>query len=235
MLVAFLGGLLSFLSPCVLPLVPSYLSYITGMGGATEIQQRRHLALLHAVLFVVGFSFIFIALGATATAFGRVLNTYQHWLERAGGALIVIFGLYTMGVLRIGFLSREARFDLGDKPIGFLGSVLAGMAFGAGWTPCIGPILGSILLFSSTQADFGHGLRLLVAYSLGLAIPFLVAAYALEAFLAWFKRFRKYIRYVERVAGVLLVFFGLLLMTGTFTLLSGWLQGLTPEFIKSRL
>lgn len=235
MLVAFLGGLLSFLSPCVLPLVPSYLSYITGMGGAAEIQKRRHLALLHAALFVVGFSFIFIALGATATAFGRVLNTYQHWLERAGGALIVIFGLYTMGVLRIGFLSREARFDLGDKPIGFLGSVLAGMAFGAGWTPCIGPILGSILLFSSTQADFGHGLRLLVAYSLGLAIPFLVAAYAFEAFLAWFKSFRKYIRYVERVAGVLLVAFGVLLMTGMFTILSGWLQGLTPEFLKSRL
>ncbi|MEK6768911.1 MAG: cytochrome c biogenesis protein CcdA [Gemmatimonadota bacterium] len=235
MLVAFLGGLLSFLSPCVLPLVPSYLSYITGMGGAAEIQKRRHLALLHAALFVVGFSFIFIALGATATAFGRVLNTYQHWLERAGGALIVIFGLYTMGVLRIGFLSREARFDLGDKPIGFLGSVLAGMAFGAGWTPCIGPILGSILLFTSAQADLGHGLRLLVAYSLGLAIPFLVAAYAFEAFLAWFKSFRKYIRYVERVAGVLLVAFGVLLMTGTFTLLSGWLQGLTPEFLKSRL
>jgi cytochrome c-type biogenesis protein len=234
-LVAFLGGLLSFLSPCVLPLVPSYLSYITGMGGAAEIQKRRHLALLHAALFVVGFSFIFIALGATATAFGRVLNTYQHWLERAGGALIVIFGLYTMGVLRIGFLSREARFDLGDKPIGFLGSVLAGMAFGAGWTPCIGPILGSILLFTSAQADLGHGLRLLVAYSLGLAIPFLVAAYAFEAFLAWFKSFRKYIRYVERVAGVLLVAFGVLLMTGTFTLLSGWLQGLTPEFLKSRL
>ena len=235
MFVAFLGGLLSFLSPCVLPLVPSYLSYITGMGGAAEIQQRRHLALLHAVFFVLGFSFIFIALGATATVFGRVLNTYQQWLERVGGALIIVFGLYTMGVLRIGLLSREARLDLGDKPLGFLGSVLAGMAFGAGWTPCIGPILGSILLFTSTQADFGHGLGLLIAYSLGLAIPFLVAAYALEAFLAWFTRFRKYLRYVERVAGVLLVAFGVLLMLGAFSILSGWLQGLTPEFLKSRL
>ena len=214
MFVAFLGGLLSFLSPCVLPLVPSYLSYITGMGGAAEIQQRRHLALLHAVCFVVGFSFIFIALGATATAFGRVLNTYQQWLERVGGALIIVFGLYTMGVLRIGILSREARFDLGDKPLGFL---------------------GSILLFTSTQADLGHGLGLLIAYSLGLAIPFLVAAYALEAFLAWFKAFRRYIKYVERVAGVLLVAFGVLLMLGAFSILSGWLQGLTPAFLKARL
>ncbi len=235
MLVAFLGGLLSFLSPCVLPLVPSYLSYITGMGGAAEIQQRRHLALLHAALFVVGFSFIFIALGATATAFGRVLNTYQQWLERVGGALIIVFGLFTMGVLKIGILSREARFDLGDKPLGFLGSVLAGMAFGAGWTPCIGPILGSILLFTSSRADVGHGIGLLVAYSAGLAIPFLVAAWALEWFLRWFKSFRRYLVWVERVAGVLLVVFGLLLMTGTFSLLSGWLQGLTPEFLKSRL
>ena len=235
MFVAFLGGLLSFLSPCVLPLVPSYLSYITGISGAAEIQKRRHLALLHATLFVVGFSFIFIALGATATVFGRVLNTYQHWLERVGGVLIIVFGLYTMGVLRIAFLSREARFELGDKPLGFLGSVLAGMAFGAGWTPCIGPILGSILLFTSAQADLGHGLALLVSYSLGLAVPFLLAAYALESFLAWFKGFRKYLAWVERIAGALLVFFGLLLMTGMFTVLSGWLQGLTPEFIKSRL
>ena len=235
MAVAFLAGLLSFLSPCVLPLVPSYLSYVTGMSGAGEIQQRRHLALLHAGLFVVGFSLIFIALGATATAFGRLLNAYQQWLERAGGALIVVFGLYTVGVLKSGLLSREARLQLGDKPIGYLGSVLAGMAFGAGWTPCIGPILGSILLYTSSQADFGRGLSLLLAYSLGLAIPFLVAAGALEAFLGWFQRFRKYIGWVERIAGALLIVVGVMMMFGLFTLLSGWLQGLTPEFLKSRL
>jgi cytochrome c-type biogenesis protein len=205
------------------------------MSGAGEIQKRRHLALLHAGLFVVGFSLIFIALGATATAFGRLLNAYQHWLERAGGALIVVFGLYTVGVLKSGLLSREARFQLGDKPLGYLGSVLAGMAFGAGWTPCIGPILGSILLYTSSQADFGRGLSLLLAYSLGLAIPFLVAAGALEAFLGWFQRFRKYIGWVERIAGALLIVVGIMMMFGLFTLLSGWLQGLTPEFLKSRL
>jgi cytochrome c-type biogenesis protein len=233
--VAFLAGLLSFLSPCVLPLVPSYLSFITGMSGAAEMGARRHLALLHAALFVVGFSLIFIALGATATALGRLLNTYQHWLERVGGLLIILFGLYTLGVLKIAVLSREARVQLADKPLGFLGSVLAGAAFGAGWTPCIGPILGSILLYTSTRADLSQGLALLGAYSLGLAVPFLVAAWALDAFLRWFQRFRRYIGWVERVAGVLLIVVGLLLLTGSFTLLSAWLQSLTPSFLRSRL
>jgi cytochrome c-type biogenesis protein len=233
--VAFLAGLLSFLSPCVLPLVPSYLSFITGMSGVGEIEARRHLALLHALLFVLGFTLIFVALGATATALGRVLHAYQDWLERIGGLLILFFGLYTLGVFRIAVLSREARVRLADKPLGFLGSVLAGMAFGAGWTPCIGPILGSILLYTSTRADLTQGLELLGAYSLGLALPFLIAAWALEAFLRWFQRFRRYIGWVERVAGALLVVVGLLLLTGSFTLLSGWLQGLTPSFLKSRL
>ncbi len=235
MMVAFLAGLLSFLSPCVLPLVPSYLSFITGMSGVGEMGARRHLALLHALLFVIGFSLIFVALGATATALGRLLVTYQHWLERVGGLLIVFFGLYTLGVFRIAWLAREARVQLADKPLGYLGSVLAGIAFGAGWTPCIGPILGSILLYTSTRADLAQGLRLLGAYSLGLALPFLVAAWALEAFLRWFQRFRRYIGWVERVAGVLLVLVGVLMVTGSFTLLSGWLQTLTPGFLKSRL
>ena len=233
--VAFLAGVLSFLSPCVLPVVPSYLSYVTGISGVAEMRERRHLALLHAGLFVVGFTLIFLALGATATALGRLLNTYQQWLERVGGLLIVVFGLYCVGALRIGFLAREVRYDLGDKPLGYLGSVLAGLAFGAGWTPCIGPILGSILLYSSSRADFGQGIVLLLAYSAGLAVPFLFAAWALEWFLGWMKRFRKYVGWVERLAGVLLIAFGLLLLTGQFTQLSGWLQDLTPEFLRSRL
>lgn len=233
--VAFLAGLLSFLSPCVLPVVPSYLSYVTGISGVAEMQRRRHLAVVHAALFVLGFTLIFVALGATATALGRLLNAYQHWLERVGGLLILVFGLYCVGALKIGFLSREARFDLGDKPLGYLGSVLAGMAFGAGWTPCIGPILGSILVYTSSRADFGQGLVLLLAYSLGLAVPFLVAAWALEWFLRWMQRFRRYIGWVERIAGVLLIAFGLLLLTGTFTLMSGWLQNVTPGFLKTRL
>ena len=235
MAIAFLAGLLSFLSPCVLPLVPSYLSFVTGASGAAELEARRHLALLHALLFVVGFTLIFVALGATATELGLLLKTWQRWLERVGGALVIVFGLYTLGVLRIGFLAREARVQLSDKPLGYLGSVLVGVAFGAGWTPCIGPILGSILLYTSTRADLGQGLLMLGAYSAGLAIPFLLAAWALEAFLRWFQRFRRYIVWVERVAGVLLIFVGLLMVTGSFTLLSGWLQGLTPGFLRTRL
>ena len=237
MALALLAGLLSFLSPCVLPVVPSYLSYITGISGAAELQSRRHLALLHALFFVTGFSIIFILLGATATALGRVLNYYQHYLERAGGALIIIFGLYTMGVLKIGVLSREMRFQIGDKPLGFLGSGLAGMAFGAGWTPCIGPILGSILLYitASPDADLSRGIPLMIAYSVGLAIPFLIAAAAFERFALFSQQFRKHLRMVEVVAGLLLVLFGLLLVTGNFTRLAGLMSGLTPGFLKSRL
>jgi cytochrome c-type biogenesis protein len=235
--VAFLAGLLSFLSPCVLPVVPSYLSYITGITGAAELQSRRHLALVHATLFVTGFSIIFILLGATATALGRVLNYYQHWLERAGGVLIILFGLYTMGILKSGLLSREMRFQLGDKPLGFLGSLLAGMAFGAGWTPCIGPILGSILLYitASPDADLSRGIPLMLAYSVGLAIPFLLAALAFEKFALFSKNFRKHLGLVEKVAGVLLILFGLLLVTGQFSRLAGLLVGLTPEFLRNRL
>ena len=235
MLVAFLAGLLSFLSPCVLPLVPSYLSFLTGVSGVAELGARRHLALLHALLFVAGFSLVFIALGATATELGRLLRAEQRWLERAGGVLIIVFGLYSLGVLRLPFLAREARVQLADKPLGFLGSALVGMAFGAGWTPCIGPILGSILLYTSTRADLGQGLGLLFAYSLGLALPFLVAAWALESFLAWFQRFRRYLGWVEKVAGALLLVAGVLMLTGSFTLLSGWFSKWTPGFLKSRL
>jgi cytochrome c-type biogenesis protein len=233
--VAFLAGLLSFLSPCVLPLVPSYLSFITGVSSSAELGARRHLALLHALLFVTGFSIIFVAFGATATELGRLLHAYQTWLERIGGVLVLIFGLYTLGVLRLPFLAREARVQLADKPLGYLGSVLVGFAFGAGWTPCIGPILGSILLYASTRADLALGLRLLLAYSLGLAIPFLVAAWALEAFLRWFQHFRRYMRWVERIAGAVLVVVGVLMVSGSFTLLSGWMQKLTPTILRSKL
>lgn len=237
MAIAFLAGLLSFLSPCVLPVVPSYLSYVTGMSGVAEMQARRHLALLHAALFVTGFSLIFILVGMTATVFGRVLNYYQDWIARIGGLLIVVLGLWMLGVFRSGLLSREFRFDLGDKPLGFLGSVLAGVVFGAGWTPCIGPILASIIVYisASPEADLGRGIPLMLAYSAGLAVPFLAAAFAVERFLLWSRRFRRYVQYVERVAGALLIVFGLLLATGTFTLLAQWLQGLTPAFLRSRL
>jgi len=235
--VAFLAGLLSFLSPCVLPVVPSYLSYVTGMSGVAEMQARRHLALLHAALFVAGFSLIFLLVGMTATAFGRVLNYYQVWIARIGGVLIIVLGLWMTGVFRSALLSRELRFQLGDKPLGMLGSILAGIVFGAGWTPCIGPILASIIVYisASPEADLSKGVPLMLAYSAGLAVPFLAAAFAVERFLLWSQRFRRYVGAVEKIAGVLLILFGVLLASGTFTLMASWLQGLTPGFLKSRL
>jgi cytochrome c-type biogenesis protein len=232
--VAFLAGLLSFLSPCVLPLVPSYVGYLTGMS-LPEMASRRRIAVAHALCFVLGFSLIFVLLGASATALGRALNYYQVWLTRAGGVLIIVFGLYCLGVLRIGAFQVERRLQLQDKPVGFLGSALVGMAFGAGWTPCIGPILGAILGLATVETDVTRGMVLLGAYSAGLAVPFLLAALAVDSFLDWFQRFRKYIPWVMRVSGVLLIVVGVLMVTGEFTRLAGWLQGFTPEFLKSRL
>lgn len=232
--VAFLAGVLSFLSPCVLPLVPSYVSFITGLS-LDQVSERRWTALTHALLFILGFTLIFVALGATATGLGRLLNYNQVWLERVGGVLIILFGIYLLGGFRWMFLERERRVHIQDKPLGYLGSVLVGLAFGAGWTPCIGPILGSILLYTSTQASLREGMVLLLAYSFGLAVPFVLAALAVERFIEWFRRYRRFIPLTTRLSGALLVAVGLLVATGYFSLLAGWLQALTPDFIRSRL
>ena len=232
--VAFAAGVLSFLSPCVLPLIPSYVGFLTGMT-AEELQVRRGTALLHALWFVGGFTLIFVALGASASALGGALLASQHWIARVGGVLVILFGLYLVGVLRPAFLMRERRVHLARKPLGYLGSSVAGVAFGAAWTPCIGPILGAILTLAATRASVGQGTALLGVYALGLAVPFLLTAFALDRFLVWFQRVRPYIRWVERVAGVMLIVLGLLLVTDRFTLLAGYLQRLTPEFLRSRL
>jgi cytochrome c-type biogenesis protein len=233
-LVAFVGGVLSFLSPCVLPLVPSYLGFVTGFTF-DEMTNRRRMAMLHATLFVLGFTIIFMLFGATATALGRVLKYYQVWFQRIGGVLIILFGLYCLGFLKLRFLDQDARLHLDRKPVGYLGSVLVGMAFAAGWTPCIGPILGAILGLAATEESLPRGMLLLGSYSLGLAVPFLLAAFAVETFLAAFQRFRKHLRWVQRVSGVLLVLVGLLLLTGEFTRLAAWLQSLTPAFLRNKL
>lgn len=233
-LVAFVGGLLSFLSPCVLPLVPSYLGFVTGFT-LDEMSHRRRLAMVHALLFVAGFSLVFILLGASATALGRVLNYYQDWVARIGGVLIILFGLYTLGAIKLDALTRERRVHLDRKPMGYLGSVLVGVAFGAGWTPCIGPILGAILGLAATQDDLQRGVVLLGWYSAGLAVPFLVTAYAVETFLDMFQRFRRHMIWIQRISGILLIAVGLLLVSGQFTRLAGWLQGLTPEFLRQWL
>lgn len=231
---AFVAGLLSFLSPCVLPLVPSYVGFLTGLT-LDELDLRRGTALLHAVWFVAGFSAIFIALGATASALGVLLLHSQVWIGRVGGVVVVLFGLYLLGVLRPGFLMREHKLHLARKPLGYLGSAFVGVTFGAAWTPCIGPLLGAILTLAAAQASVGHGAALLTVYSLGLAVPFVATAFALDRFLVWFQRFRPHVAWVERIAGALLILLGLLLLSDRFTLLASWLQGLTPEALKSKL
>lgn len=232
--VAFFAGVLSFLSPCVLPLIPSYVSFITGMS-LDEVRHQRWSALIHAVLFISGFTLVFVTLGATATALGRMLNYYQAWLERVGGLLIVMFGLYLVGAFNWGVFARERRVHFRDKPVGYLGSVLVGVAFGAGWAPCIGPILGSILLYTGSQSNLGQGLLLLFTYSMGLALPFIMAAVAIDRFLGWFEKYRSFIPLTTKIAGGIMIFVGVLLASGYFSILASWLQSLTPDFIRSRL
>ena len=232
--IAFIAGLLSFLSPCVLPLIPSYVGFLTGLT-LEELEVRRGTALVHAVWFVAGFSLVFVALGATASALGVVLLHSQVWIGRVGGVVVVLFGLYLIGVLRPAALMRERRIELARKPLGYAGSALVGVTFGAAWTPCIGPILGAILTMAAAQTSLARGAGLLTAYALGLAVPFLLAAAALDRFLVWFQKFRPYLVWVDRIAGILLIVLGVLLVTDRFTLLASWLQGLTPAFLKSRL
>ncbi|GMV07753.1 MAG: cytochrome C biogenesis protein CcdA [Gemmatimonadota bacterium] len=234
--IALTAGIFSFLSPCVLPLVPSYLTFVTGMS-LEDLQGgvNRKVTLTHSVLFVAGFSVIFILLGASASFLGQFFKAYEVWIARVGGVIIVLLGLHMAGVFRLMPLMQEKRVHLADKPAGYLGTLGVGMAFGAGWTPCIGPVLGAILTYGFSQDTMWAGVGLLSVYSLGLAIPFLIAALALDWFLQAFKRFRRFIPVVEKSSGVLLVFLGILLMTGTFTWLSGLLTQFTPAFILERI
>jgi cytochrome c-type biogenesis protein len=233
MALAFGAGIASFLSPCVLPLVPSYLTFVTGMSldelattdaGNTGNAARRR-TMMHATLFVLGFTLVFVSLGAAATALGGAM---QHWLraaERLGGVVIVLFGLYLLGVLRLPFLMRERRVHLGSRPEGLAGSVLAGVAFGAGWTPCVGPVLATILLYAGTSTSAVHGTVLLAVYALGLGIPFLAAAFAFNTFLARSRAMRRFLRPLQIITGSLLVVLGLMLATGRFRLLTAILAG----------
>lgn len=233
-LIAFSAGLLSFLSPCVLPLVPSYVTFITGMT-LEDLQQTKRETLFHAITFVIGFSLIFLALGAGATVFGQLMLRYRDWISRIGGVLIIVFGLYMLGVFNLGFLMKDTRLHLSDKPIGYLGTLVVGIAFGAGWSPCIGPILGAILTMAANEADLQRGLVLLLAYSMGLAVPFLAAALMVERFLKVFAKFRHQMVWVNRIAGAMLVLVGVLMVTNRFTMLATWLQDFTPGWILDRI
>jgi cytochrome c-type biogenesis protein len=231
-LIAFSAGLLSFVSPCVLPLVPSYITYITGIsfkdlseGGSKG--RLRWLTILHSLLFISGFSLIFVLMGASASYLGQVLVQYQSWIMRAGGVLIIILGVHFTGLINIPFLQLEKRFELEKKPLGYLGSFLVGVVFAAGWTPCVGPILSTILLYASTSKSFTTGVVLLASYSLGLGIPFLLASLAFNSFLAAFEKVKRYMRLIMIVSGVFLIIIGLLLLTDVFSTLNSYLNVLT--------
>ncbi len=227
---AFAAGLVSFLSPCVLPLVPSYLTFVTGMtldeltAGGRDAARRR--AMGHAALFVLGFTLVFMTLGATASALGASMRRSLPLIQQAGGVLIVLFGLYMLGVLELPALMRERRVQMASKPAGLAGSMLVGVTFGAGWTPCVGPVLASILLYAGAKATMGKGMLLLGAYSMGLGVPFFLAAVALNWYLAGAQRMRRWLRPIERASGALLVAIGVLLVTGKFTILSHFFAGL---------
>ncbi len=225
LLAAFTGGLLAFFSPCVLPLIPSYLSFIAGTSYDELINptgSTRRKLLLNSLFFVLGFSTIFILLGATATAVGQFLLAYKVWIERIGGALIIIFGLHFTGIIRIGFLDYEKKVELEEKPVGYLGSFLAGAAFSAGWTPCIGPILASILILAGSTAEVGKGVLLLAAFSAGLALPFLFFSVLVQFIFKSIKQIRRYTKAIVFASGVFLILVGLTLMVGYFSRLTEW-------------
>ena len=232
--ISFAAGLLSFLSPCVLPLIPSYVTFVTGLT-IDDVQRSRRITLVHSLLFVAGFTLIFLALGATATTLGRLLGYNRDWVGRIGGVIVILLGLYLLGAFNFSVFARERRLHLATKPLGYLGTLLVGMAFAAGWTPCIGPILGAVLTFTASSADLDRGLVLLFAYSMGLAVPFVLAALMIDRFIAVFQRYRGALVWTSRIAGVLLIGVGIMMLSDQMRVLTQWLQPMTPEFLRSRL
>lgn len=227
---AFAAGLVSFLSPCVLPVVPSCLAFVTGLSlGELETAEARGVrarALLHSTLFMVGFGLVFMTLGLVATAAGTAIARALPWLHRAGGVVMILFGLLLLGLVRVPGLARDLRPHLSARPAGMLGSLAAGLAFGAGWTPCIGPILGTVLLYASLEATMVEGTLLLATYALGLGVPFVVASVGLSAFLAGSARVKGWIRPLQGLAGGVLVLIGLSMVSGQFARLAAFLAGL---------
>ncbi len=226
---AVLAGVVSFLSPCVLPLVPPYLCFISGTsleelsqpGATAAVQQRR--TLLAALMFVLGFTTVFVLLGASAAVLGQLLRSNLTLLSQIAGLAIIVMGLHFLGLFKLGFLNREVRYHSAMKPAGLLGAYAIGLAFAFGWTPCIGPVLAVILSLAASEQDVAKGAGLLAVYSLGLGIPFLLAAAGVGTFLGFLSGFRQHLRAVERVMGGLLVLTGVMFLTGSMQVMSYWL------------
>jgi cytochrome c-type biogenesis protein len=221
---AFTAGLLSFLSPCILPLVPSYFSFITGISVDNLTQTAdgaaRRKIIMSTSAFVLGFSVIFILLGATAAFFSGLIYEASAYLRVAGGIMIMLLGLHLLGILRIRALNMDKRIHLNKKPVHFFGALVIGMAFAAGWSPCIGPLLGSVLILAANQDTVSQGMGLLTIYSAGLALPFMLLSMGIHYMLRFVRRASKAVRYINIIAGVLLIITGLLLMTDSLSVLS---------------
>ena len=210
--IAFGAGLISFLSPCVLPLIPGYISYISGESLGDIVEKQKKI-ILKTILFTIGFSFVFISFGATASLIGNLLLEYSNLLRITAGIIIIIFSLQLIGILNLNFLNREKRFQTKNYSNNLFFPIVVGAAFGFGWTPCIGPVLGSILTIAAVESSIGKGIILLSFYSLGLAIPFVLSGYGISKFLAFSKNFRKNIKIVSITGGVILLITGILILT----------------------
>jgi cytochrome c-type biogenesis protein len=236
LLAAFAAGFLSFVSPCVLPLIPGYISFVSGVSvdemrseGAAASASRLQV-FLASLAFVIGFSIVFVALGASATAIGKFLFAKLPLLSRIAGVLLIVFGLHTMGAFRLAFLEQEKRVRTQRKPAGAFGALLVGVAFAFGWTPCIGPILGGILAIAGSKNSVGEGVLLLAVYSLGLGIPFLLTSLAINKFFNAAKRIRRHYHAIEVTSGALLIAIGVLILTGQLTIIVRYLQPYLPTF-----
>ncbi len=237
---AFFAGVLSFVSPCVLPLIPGYLSYIsgvtlddmqgTGTAGAATVDASRRRVLIASIFFILGFSFVFVSLGAAATVVGDFLGQRLRLLSKIAGVVVILFGLHTMGLLRINWLYSEKRVQVERKPRGLIGAFLVGLAFAFGWTPCIGPILAGILAIAGAQDTVWKGIQLLAIYSLGLGIPFLLTALAINRFFSAMARIRKHYHAIEVTSGLLLCVIGVLIFTDKFTIIARYLSPYLPTF-----
>jgi cytochrome c-type biogenesis protein len=232
---AFIAGLLSFLSPCVFPLIPSYIMYITGISYADMQAEHpshviRQKAILHSLCFICGFTAVFVLLGASATYIGSFLSSNAIIIRKVGGVLLVLLGLHVTGLIPLKFLLGEKRVNIKHKPAGYAGSFLVGLAFAAGWTPCIGPILAAILAVAATEESVYQGILLLLLYSLGLGVPFFLSALAMNRFMAVFNRFKKFIHIFEIITGILLMVVGVLIYTNWLSRLSGYVTFLYKGF-----